>query len=449
MQCTAQRLSQALDAATVMVQDLPISNALLIGVCLPDADHPSHKDVSMEELERLADTAGIAVRHRCIQKREKINSRTYAGQGFIHSSLESYQDKIDVVIFDNDLTGSQVRNIERRFDVAVMDRTELILRIFHDHARTKEAKLQVRLAELKYELPKLKQMWSHLDRERGSSRMGGGAALRGMGEKQIEADRQRVQREISEIEKALGRFSRQIDTQRKLRQKRCWNVGIVGYTNTGKSTLFNRLTHSGVLVGDRLFATLDSTSRSLNLSRGEKIILSDTVGFVGNLPHHLVASFRATLKEAEEADLLLHVADISDKDLERHMADVDMVLEEIGAENIPQIPVLNKMDTVDPSVIDQKKRRYREAHTISAKTGRNLQRLLDDIDRYINRPCQYVLEIPQTRQKAISRVHSLGKIVQKAYYSDCVRLTVDMSVHDINGLERYIVNDSHLDLING
>ncbi|MCF8082469.1 MAG: GTPase HflX [Deltaproteobacteria bacterium] len=414
-------------------------HTLLMGVCL-STEALSLKDVSMDELERLADTAGMKVRDRCVQRRQKISGRTYVGQGFIGHCLENMDDPIDVLIFDNDLTGSQARNIEALFEVEVMDRSELILKIFHNHARTKEARLQVRLAELKYQLPKLRHMWSHLDRERGSSRMGGGAAVRGMGEKQIEMDRQKVQREIYEIEKDLKRLSRQLHTQRKLRKRTCWNIGLVGYTNTGKSTLFNRLTHSAVLVQDRLFATLDTTSRSLNLGRGRDIILSDTVGFVAGLPHHLVASFRATLKEAEEADLLIHVADISDRDLEKHMADVKGVLEEIGAGDIPYIRVFNKIDKVDPAVIRGMKRRYPDAHGISAKNGTHIQGLLDEIERRINHSRTYELKIPQGRPKIISDVHAKGKIVNKAYDNDFVRITVEMSPQDMHSLDQYVVN---------
>lgn len=420
-----------------MAKEKRIRDAILIGVCLPD-QAMSNKDVSMDELARLADTAGIGVKNRCIQRRGRIDGKTFAGRDFIGGCLERSKAIIDLLVFDNNLTGSQARNLEQAFGVEAIDRTELILRIFHDHARTKEAKLQVRLAELKYELPKLRRMWTHLDRERGASRMGGGAALRGMGEKQIEKDRQAVQREIYEIEKHLEKFSRQIDTRRKLRKKNCWNVGLIGYTNTGKSTLFNRLTSSKVPVQDKLFKTLDSTSRSLSSGRDRRIILSDTVGFVADLPHHLVASFRATLREAEDADLLIHVADISDKDLEKHLADVDGVLEEIGADRIPQILVLNKIDRVDHTTIKGMRRRYPEALPISAKNGTHIERLLRNVDERINRTREYALKIPHTQQKAISDVHALGKITNRAYDNDFVRITVEMSAHDMKGLDQYV-----------
>ncbi|MDZ7696433.1 MAG: GTPase HflX [Deltaproteobacteria bacterium] len=425
-----------------MTQENNSERALLIGVCLPD-QAASVKAVAMDELARLADTAGMIVRDRYIQNRGRISGKTFAGEGFIHDCLGRIEGEIDLLVFDNNLTGSQAHNLEVAFGVEAIDRTELILRIFHDHARTKEAKLQVRLAELKYQLPKLKRLWTHLDRERGTSRMGGGAASRGMGEKQIEKDRQAVQREIYEIEKHLEKFSKQMDTQRKLRRRNCWNVGLVGYTNTGKSTLFNRLTHSDVPVRDKLFATLDSTSRSLDLSGGRDIILSDTVGFVADLPHHLVASFRATLREAEEADLLIHVADISDEDLEKHMADVDRVLEAIGAHRIPRLLVLNKIDKVDQTVINGMKRKYPEALVISARQGTHMEELLEEVDERINRTRQYELKIPQTQQKAVSDAHTLGKITKKAYDNDFVRLTVEMSAHDIKGLGQYI--DGHDD----
>ncbi len=423
-----------------MVQESNSQRALLIGVCLPD-ESASVKAVAMDELAQLADTAGIIVKDRFVQNRGRISGKTFAGEGFIHDCLECVEAKIDLLVFDNNLTGSQARNLEMAFGVEAIDRTELILRIFHNHARTKEVKLQVRLAELKYEFPKLKRLWTHLDRERGTNRMGGGATSRGMGEKQIEKDRQAVQREIYEIEKHLEKFSKQMDTQRKRRKRNCWNVGLVGYTNTGKSTLFNRLTHADVPVRDKLFATLDSTSRSLNLGRGRDIVLSDTVGFVADLPYHLVASFRATLREAEDADLLIHVADVSDEDLEKHMADVEGVLQAIGAHRIPRILVLNKIDKVDQTVISGMKRKYPDALFISAKQGTHMPDLLGQVDERINRTRAYVLKIPQTQQKAISDAHALGKITKKAYHNDFVRMTVEMSAHDIKGLGQYIDGD--------
>ncbi len=415
--------------------------ALLIGICLPHQDM-AVREASMQELERLADTAGFAVLGKYIQRRDKQSPRTYAGEGFIGKCLEEAGEEVDILIFDNDLTGSQARNIERIFSIEAIDRTEVILRIFHAHAQTKEARLQVRLAELKYELPRLKSMWTHLDRERFGSRAGAGVAFRGMGEKQSEKDRQRLQREIYDIEKTLATIIRRIDTQRKRRQRDCRNISLVGYTNAGKSTLFNRLTNAHVLVEDRLFATLDSTARSLNQATLRDVVISDTVGFISNLPHHLIASFRATLREAEDADLLLNVIDISDDDFERHMAEVDGVLREIGAGDIPQLLVFNKTDRADISVMGRVRRNYPGAVLISAARGDHIDRLLDEIHGRLNAPRQYLLAIPQGCQKAIHYAHSRGRILVKEYDGNLVKLTVEMGNREIKHLEQYVVNES-------
>ena len=410
--------------------------ALLIGVCLLDEDIVA-KGASMEELDRLVDTAGITTSGKYIQRKDRRSARTYAGEGFIERCLA--KEEVDILIFDNDLTGSQARNIERLFSVEAIDRTEVILRIFHNRAQTKEAKLQVRLAELRYELPRLKSMWTHLDRERFGSRMGAGVAFRGMGEKQSEKDRQKLQREIHEIEKRLGKIIKRIDTQKKRRKRNCRNIGLVGYTNAGKSTLFNRLTDAGVLVEDKLFATLDSTTRSLNLGKGRDVVISDTVGFISNLPHHLIASFRATLREAEEADLLLNITDISDDDFEKHIDDVENVLEEIGADGIPQLLLFNKIDRVSESVVERVKKNYPEAQLISAKSGANIEELLHQIDKSLNVPRKYILSVPQTHQKAINYTHNWGRILEKEYVDGFVKMTVEIGSEEIRNLKDYVV----------
>lgn len=411
--------------------------AFLMGICLPKEDM-ALKESSMQELERLTDTAGMAVVGKRIQRREKKSPRTYAGEGFIGKCLEEAESDVDLLIFDNDLTGSQARNIEKGFHIEAIDRTEVILRIFHDHAKTKEARLQVRLAELKYELPRLKSMWTHLDRERFGSRAGAGVAFRGMGEKQSEKDRQRLQREIDDIEKALAALIRRIDTQRKRRRRMCRNVSLVGYTNAGKSTLFNRLTDAQALVEDRLFATLDSTARSLTWRTLQDVVISDTVGFIANLPHHLIASFRATLREAEDADLLLNVIDVSDEDFERHMEAVDRVLQDIGAGDIPQLLVFNKTDRADRSVLERVRKDYPGAVLISALQGEHMDALLNEIHGRLNAPRRYRLSIPQTCQKDIHYAHSRGKVLHKEYVGDMVKLTIEMGTREIRKLQEYV-----------
>ncbi|MBT3258918.1 MAG: GTPase HflX [Deltaproteobacteria bacterium] len=430
-----------------MSQNTEGTRAILLGYCALDGDTAA-KDASMEELERLAQTADIITLGTYVQRREKIHPRTFIGEGFIETSLEKAGEDADLLIFDHDLTGSQARNLEKRFSLPAIDRTEVILRIFHAHARTREARLQVRLAELKYELPRVKSMWGHLDRERSGSRTGGGAAFRGMGEKQSEMDRQKFQREIYEIEKTLKKLVRQIDTQKKLRKKRCRNVGLVGYTNAGKSTLFNRLTNARVLVEDKLFATLDSTSRSLQLGNGKEAVISDTVGFISNLPHHLVASFRATLKEAEEADFLLHVTDISDENHQKHMADVETVLKTIGADRIPQILVFNKIDRVSEAEKGNIQRSYPDAQFISAATGRNVDLFLQNLRECLHPTATVTLLMPLMEQKRIHDIHNMGKVLETAYEDDGVRMTVEMAREDMRPLEKYLVQSSHPNPLN-
>ena len=425
-----------------MSQETEGTRAILLGYCALNGDSAA-KDASMEELERLTHTADIITLGTYVQRREKIHPRTFIGEGFIETSLTHAEKneaggEADLLIFDHDLTGSQARNIEKRFSLPVIDRTEVILRIFHAHARTREARLQVRLAELKYELPRVKSMWGHLDRERSGSRTGGGAAFRGMGEKQSEMDRQKLQREIYKIEKTLKKLVRQIDTQKKLRKKRCKNVGLVGYTNAGKSTLFNRLTHAGVLVEDKLFATLDSTSRSLKLGNGKEAVISDTVGFISDLPHHLVASFRATLKEAEEADFLIHVTDISDENFQKHMADVETVLKTIEADHIPHILVFNKIDRVSEATVKGTRNSYPDAQFISAATGQNVDLFLRNLGESLHPTAKVTLLIPLMEQKRIHDIHNLGRVLETTYEDDGVRMTVEMAREDMRPLEKYL-----------
>ena len=390
-------------------------------------------------MERLADTAGIIVLGRYSQKRPQPERATYFGKGFLEElSAKFFGAKADVLIINEELSPMQGRNIEKQYGIRVIDRTELILSIFHQHARTKEAKLQVKLAELQYQLPRLKKLWGHFDKERGSVRSAGGAATRGMGEKQIEIDKRLIRSNIRKINSAIDSITRHKETQRKQRD----NTGklcLVGYTNAGKSTLFNRLTDAGVLVEDRLFATLDSTSRQLKLSTGNPVVISDTVGFISDLPHHLVASFRATLMEAMDADLLLHVVDISDPRHEHYISEVNDVLSSIGAEGIEQILVLNKCDALDERMQKLLERYFEDGIFISAVQGTGVTDLIQAIEVRLLKNQSYRLKLPYAQTALVSRLHEIGKIEAEDYREDGIYLTVTIAAKDQHLIQPYCI----------
>lgn len=418
----------------------PEEKTAFIAAIIRQGEDLSEADSSLDELERLADTAGIAVLGRYTQKRQQPERSTFFGKGFLSElSQKMYQAGADLLIVNEELSPMQGRNIEKTYQIKVIDRTEVILAIFHDHARTGEAKLQVRLAELQYQLPRLRKLWGHFDKERGSARSAGGTATRGMGEKQIEIDKRLIREQISKINRGINAITRHKQTQRKQREK-SRKICLVGYTNAGKSTLFNHLTDAGVLVEDRLFATLDSTSRQFKLSTGNPVVLSDTVGFISNLPHHLVASFRATLMEATDADLLLHLVDVSDPRHEYYIEQVNEVLSQIGAAEIPQILVLNKSDRVDPRLLALYERVYSDAVLISAVTGQNTSQLLEKIETTLLGNALLKLRLPYAKTSLVSQLHDLGVIHLEDYREDGIYLEVTLSSAD-----RYLVQDYIVD----
>ncbi|MDA3884640.1 MAG: GTPase HflX [Candidatus Delongbacteria bacterium] len=416
-----------------------IPKAFLVGVCLNKRDL-EQKEISLEELERLADTAGIETKGKFIQSRKGIEKSTYVGKGFLEDiKAKMEMVEADILIFDNELSPTQGRNILKKHEIEAIDRTELILAIFHDHARTKEAKLEVRLAELKYQLPRLKKLWGHLDRERGASGSGTGAS-RGMGEKQIEVDKRIVRHEIGKIGEELSHIMKQKITQRKQREN-IKKVCLVGYTNSGKSTLFNKVTGADVLVEDKLFATLDSTARSLELEKGKSIILSDTVGFISSLPGNLVASFRATLKDVNDADLLVHVVDISDDNCEEQIKAVDIVLKEIEAHEIPSVLVFNKVDMLSEHRVREEIfiDKYPKSVIISAVTGENIEKLLKKIDDMLNLSSVYKLLFPFEEQKLLAQLHDFGNVISKEFTDEGVIVEAVVNSEDLNKVEKYIV----------
>jgi GTP-binding protein HflX len=347
--------------------------AVLVSVSLPEKPWPTNDPC--DEIRGLTEAAGAAVVGELTQKRQDIQLATYIGSGKLGELSELVQAAdADVVIFDNDLSPAQARNLEKSLGVKVLDRSELILDIFATRAQTVESRLQVELAQLEYSLPRLKQMWTHLSRQKG-----GGIGLRGPGETQLESDRRLVGNRIRDLKQRLAEVQARKEREVKSRAAE-HTVSLVGYTNAGKSHLMNALTKAGVLVKNQLFSTLDTRTRQWHIRDWGRVLLSDTVGFIRDLPHHLVASFKATLSEARYAKLLLHVVDASNPQAEEHIRAVNAVLKELGCDGKPTILVLNKIDKVtDPSVLKVLEAHHPRAVAVSGLTGEGIDRLEDAV----------------------------------------------------------------------
>ena len=350
-----------------------LERAFLVSVALPE--RPWVGDDALEELRGLATTAGAVVVGGMTQKRLKINPASYIGRGKL-AELQEQTEALDadVIIFDNDLSPGQIRNLEKATSRKVLDRSELILDIFATRARSVEARLQVELAQLEYSLPRLRKMWTHLSRYSGP-----GIGLRGPGETQLEVDRRLVDARIRDLKTKLAEV--QARREREVRSRREEHtVSLVGYTNAGKSTLMNALTGAGVYVEDKLFSTLDTRTRQWHIRDWGRVLLSATVGFIRELPHHLVASFKATLEEARQARLLLHVVDASNPAAEVQINAVSKVLEELGCAQKPALLALNKVDRLtDRSYIDVLMQHHPRAVAVSAATGQGLPALADAV----------------------------------------------------------------------
>ena len=342
--------------------------SILVGVLLPEGD--ANPDDPLDEIRGLAKTAGLVVAGTMLQKRQQPDIATYIGSGKVQELKELVEaHEADLVVFDNDLGSAQTRNLEKLLDVKVIDRTEVILDIFATRAQTHEAHLQVELAQLQYAMPRLKRMWTHLSRYKG------GIGVRGPGEKQLEEDRRLVVHRIQDLKAKLSKVQARKEREVAGRSD-APTVSLVGYTNAGKSTLMNVLTGAGVLTEDKLFATLDTRTRKWRFDGGGNVLLSDTVGFIRNLPHSLVASFKATLEEAQQADLLLHVVDASSTEAEKQIRAVQSVLEELGLVDHPTLLVLNKADRVpDRSYLDVLRAHHPQSVTISASLGEGIDLL--------------------------------------------------------------------------
>lgn len=394
-------------------QGVESESAVLVGVFL--SDEPGD-DQALAELAGLAETAGAEVVGRLTQRRAAPDVATYLGKGKLEQ-LERMVRATDasVVVFDNDLSAAQIRNLESALGVKVLDRTEVILDIFSTRAQTHEARLAVELAQLEYSLPRLKRMWTHL------SRIKAGVGMRGPGEKQLETDRRLVERRIVELRADLDKVLRRKEREVAARADKM-TVSLVGYTNAGKSTLLNKLTGAQELAADKLFATLDTRTRRWQLPDWGPVLLSDTVGFIRDLPHRLIASFKATLEEARQADLLLHVADASNPAALQQIAAVYRVLEDLGIREKDTILVLNQVDRItEPGVVDTLLRNYAHAIPVSAKTGQGLTRLATSVSEALTQHFLDVdVETGVDNGRLLAYLAQHGEILSRTFAGDRV-----------------------------
>lgn len=388
---------------------------------------------SLDELEELAKTAQAITLAKVIQKRECYDKATCIGAGRLEEvTAFCTANDIDILIFDNELTATQIRNIEETTKVRVVDRTTLILDIFAARAKSKEGRLQVELAQQKYRLPRLAGMGTAL------SRLGGGIGTRGPGETRLETDRRHIRRRIQTLESELDELEKQRSLRRSRRKKdNVTTVAIVGYTNAGKSTLLNTLTDAGVLAEDQLFATLDPTARALRLPDDREVLLIDTVGLIRRLPHHLVEAFHSTLEEAANADLILHVCDASNKDVEQQIEVTEQLLGELGCADIPIIRVLNKCDrlSVSPDL-----KAGTKSVLISAKTGFGLDGLLHEIAKTLpNRLKRMELLIPYEKGNLLGQIRENGRVFTEAYTETGIAIDCMAPPELWNPLSAYLV----------
>ena len=413
--------------------------ALLVGVILPNGEDIDHEE-SLFELKELACNLDYDVKESILVKVRKPQARFLTGPGKAEELIAlAKSHKCGSILFDEPLLPSQQRNWEKVSELNVIDRQEVILDIFADRAQTKEAVLQVELARLQYELPRMKRLWTHLDRQRG-----GGTVQRGEGEAQIEIDQRLIRKRISRVKSELEQVVKRRGVQRKQRMKvPVPSAAIVGYTNAGKSTLLNKLTGSEVLAADKLFATLDPTSRKLTLPSGRVIVGTDTVGFVRRLPHRLVEAFKATLEEALVADFLVHVLDGSSTGVESHLKTTLEVLGELDADDKPRLTVFNKMDLVnDPAVRRHLTQLAPEALFVSSHSGEGLEDLLIRLDDSLRRtPVLAELLVPYDHYDLVAQLHKLGCVQKEETLDEGVRIVArDIPPANMERLNEFALN---------
>ncbi|MCX7875141.1 MAG: GTPase HflX [Melioribacteraceae bacterium] len=425
-----------------MIELKPVPKERAILIALSTGEYSKEQiEEHLDELELLTDTAGAETVFKVLQEKSKPDPAYFIGKGKAEEIAQLIElNNIQIIIFDDDLNPTQVRNLEKLFERKVIDRSGLILDIFASHAKTREAKTQIELAQLQYMLPRLTRAWTHLSKQYG------GIGTKGPGETQIETDRRIIRTRISKLKENLKKIESQQQTKSSGR-KEFITATLVGYTNAGKSTLMNRLTNSELLAEDKLFATLDSTTRALTLAKGKNILLSDTVGFIRKLPHHLVASFKSTLNVVKEADIILHVIDVSNEYFEEHIKVVNETLEDLNAQKKTQIKIFNKVDLLkDKSKIDYIAQHYSDSIIISAERGININNLKSMI---LNLYEKYFVEddifIQHEKSKIISMIYEIADVLDIKYHDDFTQIKYRASTINHNLIKKLLNEENELE----
>lgn len=419
--------------------------AFLVSVYKGGATQKPISQEHLQELSLLAETYGVEVLHKETCAIRRYDAATYVTEGKLQELVDKAKEyHVNLVIFDDEIAPSQQRNLEKAFGVPVIDRTELILGVFAQRAQTKEARLQIELAQVKYEAPRLKRLWTHLSRQKGTAGSsgggGGGGYTKGEGEKQIEIDRRILKRKIDQLQNEIEEVKSHRETQRSSRQRSQIPVfALIGYTNVGKSTLLNALTNAGVFVEDKLFATLDTTTRKFTMMNGQEILLIDTVGFIRKLPHLVVAAFKSTLEEAFEADILLHLVDVSHPMAEEQAETTFEVLRELNSESKPVITVLNKIDLCsDQQMINRMRLKYPRTVQISALNKTGFEDLQNAMVEELSKQRKVLnLRIPQSEYAVVTEITRIGHVIKQDYEDNDVLLQIELPAGLAERMKKY------------